>query len=176
MKHTSGLIEIVIPEYKPSIFAEIGVHKGHTTRSILRSDARFHIKEYWAIDQWDLMQDDIKYNVYTRADWDHLYKNAARYMIWFNRLRVLKLPSVEAAELFWDGYFDMVYLDANHGYEAVKEDIETWLPKVKQGGILGGHDYNKGKKKGHKVKEAVLDFWNEEELELYGDGLWLKHL
>jgi hypothetical protein len=34
-----------------------------------------------------------------------------------------------------------VYIDAAHEYESVKADISAWLPKLKSGAILGGHDY-----------------------------------
>ena len=37
---------------------------------------------------------------------------------------------------------DFVYIDANHSYTYVRDDIQTWLPKVKKGGIIGGHDYD----------------------------------
>ena len=40
-----------------------------------------------------------------------------------------------------DNYFDLVFVDASHAYSKAKEDIEHWLPKVKRGGILAGHDY-----------------------------------
>jgi hypothetical protein len=38
--------------------------------------------------------------------------------------------------------FDIVYIDANHNYDGVKEDIELWRGKVKKGGYLAGHDYD----------------------------------
>ena len=37
-----------------------------------------------------------------------------------------------------------MYIDARHDYESVKEDLEHWLPKVKLGGIVAGHDYVDG--------------------------------
>lgn len=40
-----------------------------------------------------------------------------------------------------DGSLDFVYIDANHEYEFVRSDIQTWLPKVRKGGILSGHDF-----------------------------------
>ena len=53
-----------------------------------------------------------------------------------------KSDSVEGASRFPDGLFDFVYIDADHTYEGVKRDIIAWLPKVKTGGVIGGHDYS----------------------------------
>lgn len=41
----------------------------------------------------------------------------------------------------WPYQVDMVYIDGDHRYEAVKVDILTWIPKVKTSGLLGFHDY-----------------------------------
>lgn len=51
------------------------------------------------------------------------------------------LTSVEGSKQFADASLDFVYIDANHSYEAVKEDIAIWRPKVRAGGFIGGHDY-----------------------------------
>lgn len=51
--------------------------------------------------------------------------------------------SVEVSKQFDDNSLDTVFIDATHTYEAVKEDIAAWLPKVKIGGILAGDDYVK---------------------------------
>jgi hypothetical protein len=48
--------------------------------------------------------------------------------------------SPAAAASFSNGEFDIVYIDAEHDYEAVKADIEAWRPKAKH--ILAGHDYH----------------------------------
>ena len=53
----------------------------------------------------------------------------------------LKLSSIDAVKKFKDKSVDFVFLDASEAYEGVKEDITNWLPKVKPGGILAGHDY-----------------------------------
>ena len=49
--------------------------------------------------------------------------------------------SVEASRQFNDGYFDFVYIDADHSYNGVTADLKAWYPKVREGGILAGHDY-----------------------------------
>ena len=47
-----------------------------------------------------------------------------------------------AAPLVPNGWADFVFIDAAHGYAAVKHDIELWQSKVKPGGWFGGHDYH----------------------------------
>ena len=63
--------------------------------------------------------------------------------------------SAEGAKLFADGSFDFVYIDGNHLYEFVKLDIQSWLPKIKRPGWIGGHDYQHKHAPG--VKPAVLE-------------------
>jgi len=47
----------------------------------------------------------------------------------------------DAAKLVPDHSLDLCFIDADHSYESVKRDIETWEPKLKPGGVIGGHDY-----------------------------------
>ena len=43
---------------------------------------------------------------------------------------------------FKDNDYDFIYIDGSHTYESVKRDLELYLPKLKKGGIIGGHDYS----------------------------------
>ncbi len=76
------------------------------------------------------------------------------------RSRIMRCTSAEAAPSFEDGSLDFVYIDARHDYEHVREDIGLWSPKVRPGGILGGHDYLSGLIDGTTfgVKDAVDEF------------------
>lgn len=53
----------------------------------------------------------------------------------------LRMTSLEAAAQFEDNSVDFIMLDGDHSYEAVHADIEAWLPKMRQGGIMAGDDY-----------------------------------
>jgi len=48
--------------------------------------------------------------------------------------------SAHAATLLQDNYFDFIFIDADHRYVGVKNDIQLFLPKLKAGGIISGHD------------------------------------
>lgn len=56
------------------------------------------------------------------------------------RIKLIEGKTTDVATQFSDGYFDLVFLDADHRYHQVVNDINTWLPKVKNGGIICGHD------------------------------------
>lgn len=66
--------------------------------------------------------------------------NLRRYGV-HERVRILELPSVEAAATFADASLDFVFIDADHAFESVCADIRAWLPKVRPGGVLAGHDW-----------------------------------
>jgi len=55
-----------------------------------------------------------------------------------------RMSSLEAATTYLDKSLDFVFIDADHSYEAVRADIIAWWPKVKNGGIISGHDYHMG--------------------------------
>jgi predicted O-methyltransferase YrrM len=54
----------------------------------------------------------------------------------------MQMTSEEAVKHFDDETLDAVFIDLTHTYEAVKEDIQLWMPKVKKGGIISGDDYH----------------------------------
>lgn len=58
-----------------------------------------------------------------------------------DRRSVLPADTADAAGGQSDGSFDFVYVDADRTYEGVKRDLTAWWPKLKQGGLLCGHDF-----------------------------------
>lgn len=80
----------------------------------------------------------------------------------------IKSDSAEAAARYRDGSIDFVWLDAGHEYEAVRRDLDAWLPKVKRGGVIGGDDVYWGN---HGVLRAVREaFGNKAVLTAGTDG------
>ena len=69
----------------------------------------------------------------------------------------LRQTSLSAAPLLRKGnfVFDMIFIDAGHSYEEVKQDILAWRPLLREGGILCGHDLYKDGPYHPGVKQAV---------------------
>lgn len=75
--------------------------------------------------------------------WTDTYRNFTTHMRPLEgKYRVLVGDSAQTADKFEDKSVDFVFLDADHSYNSIRRDIEAWLPKVRPGGILAGHDYN----------------------------------
>ena len=60
---------------------------------------------------------------------------------------------------------DFVYIDGNHHYDYVKKDVEMYFPKVRQGGIFGGDNYNN--KKHARVREVVDEFFKKKNYQIF---------
>jgi len=85
--------------------------------------------------------------------------------------------SVEAAKYFPDNSLSAVFIDADHSYDAVMSDLETWYPKVKPGGMLAGHDFDFDSQVSREgVIPAVLDFFQGMSLEVMPSGRVWKHI
>lgn len=147
---------------------EIGVHKSRLTKSIMRNPQCFEqITEYWGCDPflaWSGMGG-------TQGEWDALYLHSARLAIWFPQHHIIRATSLTCASLFSDGYFDLIFIDADHSYRVVKEDITAWLPKVRKDGVLSGHDYHVPDGRHPGVAQAVNELLPEK-FQLYGNSVW----
>lgn len=107
---------------------------------------------------------------------DHIL-TAVTFIENMDRLNLLKhmtpiiSDSAAAASFFADGSVDFLYIDASHEYEFVHRDIVSWLPKIKIGGIISGHDYNGAKFPG--VKRAVDEIFGFEAFVTeFKGGVW----
>lgn len=74
------------------------------------------------------------------------YENAKTLLTKYPNYELIVKMSVDAAKDFEDGSLGAVYLDGNHRYEYVVADLLAWIPKIRKGGIISGHDYAKIKR------------------------------
>lgn len=133
--------------------AEIGVFEGEYSSTLCKANPGLHL---YCIDPWKMYPDFIER--YTQEILDSSYETASKWLSKYN-VTIMKQTSVEAAKSFNDNSLDFVYVDGNHKYDFVLEDLNTWYPKVRPGGVLSGHDYRKKVNRiYHKVVEAVNHF------------------
>jgi predicted O-methyltransferase YrrM len=78
---------------------------------------------------------------------------------------------LDACKLYQDNSLDFVFIDASHEYQDVKEDIINWLPKVKIGGIIAGHDIGSP-----EVGKAVVEVLNKVSAAFEYDVWYFKKL
>jgi glycosyltransferase involved in cell wall biosynthesis len=126
--------------------AEIGVDRGSLAGYLLRELPNLSL---YMIDTWAMFPEDSSYaksgdGVITRTqaqrDEDlvttmRVTKNAS------TRRCIMQCTSEEAAKEILDGSLDFVFIDADHSYEGVTDDIKRWKDKVRSGGFLCFHDY-----------------------------------
>jgi predicted O-methyltransferase YrrM len=79
-----------------------------------------------------------------------------------------KTSSVEFSKKVLDKSIDFIYIDGNHQYSSVKEDLILWIPKIKNGGIVSGHDYE-----WPTVKQALNEVFHKNPDYTFLDGSWM---
>lgn len=126
--------------------AEIGVQRGLLSSYLLshHADLRLLMVDPWK--QW---------NTDSRLATDGRDRNAVKPQSWHDGIRqqavdntrfaqhrriIIPMTSIEACALVAPVCLDFVFVDAEHTYEACRQDIDAWLPKLKRGGMLCGHD------------------------------------
>ena len=85
-----------------------------------------------------------------------------------DRAVMIKGYSPQEADAFESESVDFIYIDALHDYPAVKKDIETWWKKLRRGGVISGHDFNRSK--WPEVVRAVEEFCEERGIKFYLTG------
>lgn len=135
--------------------AEIGVWTGEFAEELCRSVPGLRLL---CVDPWR------EYKTYNERKNNQGRLDAA-YIEASARLKpysatLMRMTSLEAAARVPDGSLDFAYIDANHQEPFISQDLAAWLPKVRPGGILAGHDYHANPKKPflQQVKPAVDAF------------------
>lgn len=130
--------------------AEIGVWEGGFAEKLCQPNPGLKLI---CVDPWK-SQPDYKEGKNEPARMEQAYHTALARLAPFD-CTFLKMTSVEAARHVPDGSLDFIYLDANHLVAHVQSDLELWVPKVRQGGVVAGHDYTGKPKSFIQVKPAV---------------------
>ena len=143
MRYPEFLINL-IKDNNLNTIAEIGVWKGDNASEILYN-AGDTVKTYIGVDPYIMHDPEFtceNVKIHSREEGNDRYINVCRILSVYPQFTLLRKLSHEAIDLFKDGFFDMVFIDGDHSYEVVKQDIILWTPKIRSGGFLIGHDYN----------------------------------
>lgn len=119
---------------------EVGCWKGKSSAFLVVEsiNAQKNIKVF-CVDTWE-GNDEIPINdsdMNNKTVFEKIMKNMSPVLGHFN---IVRSPSIDAAKKFEDESLDVVFIDASHHYVDVMNDILSWWPKIKKGGILSGHD------------------------------------
>lgn len=154
---------------------EIGVWKGRTAVHLLQT-----CKSLVAIDPWEGLE---RYpNLDFQNDGNVLAgfasNLAAHYTHRGKWLEIYKKPSaLVARQMHPDRTFDMVFIDGNHFYDYVVEDIGLWVPKIRIGGWLCGHDYQPAWEPTMRaVNDVVQILDHKPQSAAAGDGVWGRQI
>jgi hypothetical protein len=123
-----------IPE---NVGVEIGVYEGFNSLGICRFCSP---KKVYLVDPYKVYEEVIEGNLtaYTQDFWNEIYR-WTQERLEGQPVEFIRKPSLEAVGEVPDE-LDYVYIDGDHKTQAVIDDIEAWYPKVKKGGLIGGHD------------------------------------
>jgi len=156
----------LLSELQMETGAEVGTLKGWYAKWLLLKNRKlklYCVDEFRAYDDYSIYRDQKMLDDFEKEAHDRLATLNAVFV---------KKSSMEAVKDFQDNSLDFVYIDANHHFDYVANDIREWHKKVKVGGIVSGHDYSTYM---FDVKKAV-DEWvgkqNIKPLFLIGNKTW----
>lgn len=150
-------------------FVEIGSWKGKSASFMCVEIANSGKKiKFDCVDPWTGTSD-------AEHGFDEDYRNKTLFETFTKNMEPVrgyynpvKLPSVDASKLYEDNSLDFVFIDGAHDADNVCADVLAWLPKVKPGKTLTGHDWGVG-----GVREGVLRVLDEKDIEVIGGICWI---
>lgn len=157
-RRTAAVIQWLKTLGRGGRWCEVGVAAGvfsEIIRDVCSPD------ELYLVDPWEMPPADYAggdvFKTITKEELAGWRARVERNLERFDNVFVYETTSVEAAKKFEPRYFDVVYIDANHSYDAALADLNAWHRTVREGGSLCGHDFVDG----HdfiEVPRAVRDF------------------
>jgi hypothetical protein len=140
MKNRIELINFFQSKYKLGRAVEIGTYEGEYASEILKTWKG----DLYLIDIWRKVNNAEYSDSCNRQDYINVIHKCCKNISGHeDRCHMIRTNSENAVKLFNDESLDFIYLDANHKYEFVRQDMEIWFPKLRNGGIFAGHDYLK---------------------------------
>ena len=159
-------LEQHIPHTEHTEMIEIGSYMGESTMMFASSNL------FTTITCIDPHEGEEEFNDIFGYTWEDVEKEFSLNTRYFENIIHHKKYSYEIHDIFSDEHYDFIYVDGSHEYEDVKRDLELYLPKVKPGGFIAGHDYMEYF---DGVQKAVFEVVGEPE-KIFRDYSWIKRV
>lgn len=134
---------------------EIGVKEGDYSFELLAQNPGLHLR---SVDPW-LVRDGYRDKRGQEVFDGYEAKARAKLSAFGERSTIIKGFSVDVARSLPDASVDFVYIDGHHSFQAATNDIAEWLPKIRTGGIISGHDYARYRNGFDNKAKEVVDAW-----------------
>lgn len=146
--------------------AEVGCAYGWNAGQIL---SQWHGQKLFMIDPWSKRpKEEYLECTNDQADFEQWYKDCCALAQKYPIVSLVRSTSIEAAPAFFNEQLDWCYIDAAHDYKNVLADLDAWWPKVKNGGLFGGHDFYNRMDNGHYCEvENAIKRWSDEHVLSY---------
>jgi predicted O-methyltransferase YrrM len=131
--------------------AEIGTEQGVYAERICKNNPGVKL---YCVDLWKTYQG---YRDHVNQDKLDEFFSTTQTLLKSYNVKFIRKYSMDAVKDFENGSLDFVYIDANHEWPFITQDIYYWSTKVRPGGIVSGHDYYRSNRINSKchVKGAV---------------------
>jgi predicted O-methyltransferase YrrM len=153
---------------KAKLIAEVGSWCGRSTRAMADNTNGL----IYAVDTWKGTAADENFpkELYEGYFLDEFTRNLGDHL-WNGTVTAFRMTSLEAAAKFAEKglKFDFIFLDGDHSYESIRNDILAWRPLMREGGVFAGHDYDSGYP---GVVQAVRELIAPVPMQVGGSSLW----
>jgi hypothetical protein len=125
-------------DFESGYGVEVGTFKAEFSKFILEN----WNGTLYMVDVWKPLGEEYLDSSNHKNYHNQIYSHAMENLLGFeDRGIMIRASSQKGSEIFQDESLDFVYIDANHAYDFVVDDINYWYSKIKKGGYLWGHDY-----------------------------------
>ena len=140
--HELGTLDSLVKSVSGNVFIDVGCFIGGFT-AVMAREAKKRGGQVYSIDLFKDSHEPLDWwKEHATFDIKNLFIHNMEQIGVIDTIKVISGVSWETAGQFKNNSVDFVFIDADHHYESVKKDILAWYPKVKEGGIISGHDFN----------------------------------
>jgi hypothetical protein len=140
---------LLLNELEVKISVEVGTYKGKFAECLCD---KMPSVDLTVVDKWEAYKG---YKDFEAHDLETIAYNQTVERSKTCGFKIIKEWSLDAVEMFADESLDFIFIDGNHAFRHVVDDIDSWYPKLRANGIIASHDFYRNRYKKFGVREAV---------------------